>query len=113
MAVLDLLKTIMIIINSNSVSRFYCPMTLHLSKNYNIIAKGIKVNENQFQSIYSQLSPCRHLTIRDTPIIRAAALSSAKINYRHLTEKKFPLYYGLSLLRTLTHRPEGVRNKQQ
>ena len=35
---------------------------------------------------YSQLSPCGHLVITDTPIIRTAAKSSAKINYRRLTE---------------------------
>ena len=51
-AVLDLLKTIMIIINSNSVSRFYCLMTLHLSKNYNILqqkeSKLMKINFSQY-----------------------------------------------------------------
>ena len=35
---------------------------------------------------YSQLSPCRHLAIADTRIIWTAAKSTAKINYRHLTE---------------------------
>ena len=33
-----------------------------------------------------QLSPCGHLTVMDTSIIRTAAKSPAKINYRRLTE---------------------------
>ena len=57
--------------------------------------------------IYSQLSPCGHLAITDTSIIRTIAKSPAKIDYRHLTEIN-SCYYGLSLLRTLTHGPEGV-----
>ena len=57
-----------------------------------------------------QLSPCGHLAITDTPILRTAAKSSAKINNRRLTEIN-SRYYGLSLLRTLTRGPKGVRNK--
>ena len=48
--------------------------------------------------------------LADTPIIRTAAKSLAKINYRRLT-KINNRYYVLSLLRTLTHGPEGVRKK--
>ena len=55
--------------------------------------------------LYSQLSTCGHLAITDTPIIRTAAKSPAKINYRRLNEINFR-YYGLSLLRTLTRGPE-------
>ena len=50
---------------------------------------------------YSQLSPCGHPAITDTPIIRTADKFRAKINYRHLT-KINSHYYGLSLQRTLT-----------
>ena len=50
------------------------------------------------------------LLLRTPLIIRMAAKSPAKINYRHLTEIN-SCYYGLSLLRTLTCGPEGVRNK--
>ena len=49
--------------------------------------------------VYSQLSPCGRL-VMDTPIVRTATKSSAKINYRRLTEIN-SRYYGLSLLRTL------------
>ena len=59
---------------------------------------------------YSQLFPCGHLAIMDTPIIRTAAKSPAKINYRCWTEIN-SRYYGLSLLWTLTHGPEGIHNK--
>ena len=45
-----------------------------------------------------------------TPVIRTAAKSPTKINYRRLTEIN-SRYYGLSLLRTLTYGPEGVPNK--
>ena len=58
---------------------------------------------------YSQLSPCRHFTI--TSIIRTAAKSLAKINNGRLTEINCRCY-GLSLLRTLTRGPEGVRHKE-
>ena len=51
--------------------------------------------------MYSQLSPCGHPAITDTPIIRTADKFQAKINYRHLTEIN-TRYYGLSLQRTLT-----------
>ena len=61
-------------------------------------------------SYYSQLSPCGHPAITDTPIIRTAAKSPAKINYRRLTEIN-SRYYGLSLMRTLTRGPHSVRNK--
>ena len=47
---------------------------------------------------YSQPSPCGHPVITDTPIIRTAAKSLAKINHRRLTEKH-SRYYGLSLMR--------------
>ena len=49
---------------------------------------------------YRQLSPCRHSAITDTPLIRAAAKSPAKINYRRLTGINSH-FYGLSLMRTL------------
>ena len=48
--------------------------------------------------------------LADTPIIRTAAKSPAKINYRRLT-KINSRYYGLSLMRTLTRAPHSVRNK--
>ena len=60
---------------------------------------------------YTQLWSCGHLAITNTPIIRTAAKSSAKINYRRLTEIN-SRYYGLSLLRTLTRGPEGVRTEK-
>ena len=41
---------------------------------------------------YSQLSPCRHPTITDTPITRTAAKSLAKINCKHLTEMNSRYY---------------------
>ena len=47
----------------------------------------------------------------DTPIIRTAAKSAAKINYRRLTELN-SRYYGLYLLRKLTRGRKGVRNKE-
>ena len=59
---------------------------------------------------YSQLSPCGHLAITDTPIIQTAAKSPAKIEYIRLTETN-SRYYGLLLLRTLTRGPEGIRNE--
>ena len=59
---------------------------------------------------YSQLSPRGHPAITDTPIIRTAAKSPAKTNYRCLTEIN-SRYYGLSLMRTLIRDPHSVRHK--
>ena len=59
---------------------------------------------------YSQLSPCGHLAITDTPIKRTAAKSQEKPNCRRLTEIN-SRYYGLSLMRTLTWGPNSVRYK--
>ena len=58
--------------------------------------------------LYSQLSPCRHLTITDTPTIRTAAKSQEKINNRHLAEIN-SRYNGLLIMRTLTRGPYSVR----
>ena len=68
-----------------------------------------KTNSSVFHSLALQTA----LGITDTPIIRTAAKSPAKLNYRRLTEIN-SCYYGLSLLRTLTcsRRPEGVRNSE-
>ena len=60
---------------------------------------------------YSQLSPCGHLAITDTPKIQTAAKSPANLNYSRLTEINF-CYYGLSLLTTLTRSPKGICNKE-
>ena len=60
---------------------------------------------------YSQLSPCGHLAITDTPIKRTAAKSQEKTNYRRLIEIN-SRYHGLSLMRTLTRGPYGVRYKE-
>ena len=51
---------------------------------------------------YSQLSPRGHHTITDTLIIRTAAKSPAKIEYRRVTEIN-SRYYGLSLLKGQYH----------
>ena len=59
-------------------------------------------------SKYRQLTPCGHLTITGTPIIRTAAKSLTKTKYRCLT-KINSRYYGLSLVRTLTRGPYSVR----
>ena len=56
----------------------------------------------------NSLSPCVHLAITDTPITRTAVKSQEKTNYRRLTEIN-SRYYGLSLMRTLTRGPYGVR----
>ena len=54
-----------------------------------------------YRSDYGVLSPCGHLAMTDTPIIRTAAKSPTKIEYRRLT-KINSRYYRLLLLRTLT-----------
>ena len=59
---------------------------------------------------YSQLSPCGHPAITDTPIIRTAAKSPAKTSCRRLTEIN-SRYYGLSLMRTPPRGPYSVRYK--
>ena len=51
------------------------------------------------QCKYSQLSPCGHLAITETPIIQTAAKSAAKTNYTRLTELN-SRYYGVSLMTT-------------
>ena len=62
-------------------------------------------------STYSQLSPCGHPAITDTPIIRTAAKSPAKTSCRRLTEIN-SRYYGLSLMRTPPRGPYSVRYKR-
>ena len=57
---------------------------------------------------YSQLSPCDHPAITDTPIIRTAAKSQEKVNYRHLLTDINFRYYGLTLMTTLTRGPYSV-----
>ena len=49
------------------------------------------------------------LAITDTPLIRTAAKSPSENFFERLTET-ISRYYGLSLLRTPTRRPESVRN---
>ena len=51
-------------------------------------------------TVYSQLSPCGHFAITDTPIIRTAAKFPVEINYKRLTEIN-ACYFGLSLQSTL------------
>ena len=65
---------------------------------------------NAYPFVFSQLSTCGHPAITDTPIIRTAAKSRSKINYRRLT-KINSWYYGLSLMRTLTQDPYSIRYK--
>ena len=60
----------------------------------------------QLKYKYSQLSPCGHLAITDTPIKRTAAKSPAETNYRRLTEKQLPL------LRTLANEDTNSRSLQ-
>ena len=50
---------------------------------------------------YSQLTPCRHLAITDTPILRTATKTPAQIYYRCLTELN-SCNYGLSLVRMVS-----------
>ena len=61
---------------------------------------------------YSQLSPCGHPAITDTPVIRTAAKSQAKINFRRLG-KINSRYYRLLLLVTLTWGPYSVHYKEK
>ena len=61
-------------------------------------------------TVYSQLWPCSHPAITDTPIKRTTANSPAKTNYISLTEIN-SRYYGLSLMRTLSQGPYSVRFK--
>ena len=57
---------------------------------------------------YSQLSPCDHPAITDTPIIWTAAKSQEKVYYRHLLTDINFRYYGLTLMTTLTRGPDSV-----
>ena len=83
-----------------------CPIKSRLKSVLGVRSSNVERNNKG----YSHLSPCGHIAITDTPIIRTAAKSPANMNCRHLTEIN-SRYYGLSLLRTLTRGPEGVRNK--
>ena len=56
-------------------------------------------NNNTLETLYSQRSPCGHVAITDTPLIRTAAKSPAKITVIWL--KQTPAntntrYYGLT-----------------
>ena len=66
---------------------------------------ALLVEAKEFEYIYSQLSPYGHLAIADTPIIRSAAKSRAKINYRRLSQT-------FSLLRTLANEDTNWRSLQ-
>ena len=72
-------------------------------KNTNIIYWA--TNRNSL--FKTQLSPCGHPAIMDTPILRTVTKSRTKINYRCLSEINSH-YYGLSLMRTLTRSPYGI-----
>ena len=85
---------------SNERSAWYCPCQ----------KGGWRVHNRCYiprRALYSQLSPCGHLAIMDTQIIRTAAKSQAKIIYRRLKEIN-SRYYRLSLMRTLTWGPYSV-----
>ena len=58
-------------------------------------------------TIGSQLSPCGHLAITDTPLIRTTPESPAKI--RHLTETN-SRYCAISLLRTYGHLSRSLQH---
>ena len=58
---------------------------------------SIDVNINDQFSWYSQLPPCGHLAITDTPLLQTAAKSPVKVTDVWLINSS---YYGLSLLRT-------------
>ncbi len=55
---------------------------------------------------YSQLSPCRHLAITDTPLLRTGIEVLAK----RITENN-SRYYRLPVLRTPNGGPKGVHNR--
>ena len=55
---------------------------------------------------YSRISPCGHLTITDTPLMRTRASPPAK-RIKKMTETN-SRFYGLSLLGTLNLAPEGA-----
>ena len=73
-------------------------------------ATFLHFQEFEVKGKYSQLSPCGHPSITNTPIIRTTAKFPAKTNYRRYTEIK-SRYYGLSLMRTLTRGFYIVRSK--
>ena len=72
--------------------------------------KNGKILTTPLATQYSQLPPCEHPAITDTPIIRTAAKFPAKPNFGHLSEIN-SRYYRLSLVRTLTRGPYCVRIK--
>ena len=61
--------------------------------------------------LYNQLSPCGHPVITDTPMIRTAAKSHAKLIYSCLSEINCR-YYGHSLMRTPAQGPYSLRCKE-
>ena len=67
----------------------------------------VQINQKIIQSTVVLRTPRYYLHDLYTLIIWMAAKFVAKINYRRLTEINSHCY-GLSLLRTLTHGPEGV-----
>ena len=56
-------------------------------------------------NLYSQLSPCGHPAITDTPIKRTVAKSPAKKKITDVWLKKNSRYYGLSLMRKRVEAP--------
>ena len=62
-------------------------------------------------AITDTVNSCGHPVLTDTPIIQIVAKCQTKINYSCLTEIN-SRYYGLSLMRTLTEGPSGVRYKE-
>ena len=94
---------------SNQETYYALPMSkMRVLSCVQIIVKCLKFTP------FCSLIPPSHVTVNsrltDTSLIRTAAKSPAKINYRRLTERN-SCYYGLSLFRTLTRGPEGVRNE--
>ena len=73
------------------------------------ISQQLKTSHSQ-QSIVQSTPALRTPSYNGHPIIRTAAKSPAKTNYRRLTEIN-SRYYGISLLKTLTRGPYRVRNE--
>ena len=73
---------------------------------------SMTIGRDSFRALYSQLSPCEHPAITDTPIIRTAAKSPVKRSYSLLSPCGHPAITGNPIIRTAAKSPVKTNDNQ-
>ena len=73
---------------------------------------SMTIGRDSFPALYSQLSPCEHPAITDTPIIRTTAKSPVKTNYSQLSSCEHPAITDTPIIRTTAKSPVKTNYSQ-